>query len=594
MTAPAPSAVPAPRTIFPLGLKLAAMAALLSIVPLTVSGIALYGVNASAVEQLSREVQLLALGDLSQAIDQEFVEAQDALDMIGALFTNDALDDSARLTVMQAMVQGQESIDHAALYDAGGVRLAVVGEENLSLDDIDLPETLERSMRDEVEELHVGTGEVELALGEPRVLLVVRIRVDDETTGYVASRISLEDVQQRVERLAAAHFPGHADSLFIVDPNLRVVAHANRELAAEMRSARGEGIFEGVEAGAVSPTFSQAGEFDAADGTPMLGSSTALPSRSWVVVAQVPQSIAYASLKRMLVIEAVVFSVALFGALFIGLLVARFISKPVKRLTQQAHALAVRNFTERADVSTRDELAVLAHGMNHAAAALQASEAQLKYEAEVRNDLGRYIPEQLVDQIVRRERDMGLGGQRRVISVLFADVVAFTPLTEQLAPEHVVTILNELFTILTGIVFEHHGMVDKFVGDCVMALFSVPEDDPDHAARAIEAAEDMQSWLETGNRRWEEQYGVRIQLAIGIHSGEAIVGNVGSERRMEFTAIGEVVNVAARLEAMARPGQILITEATRQAAGPDFDYGALGQHEIAGRTKSVQLYEVRS
>ena len=167
----------------------------------------------------------------------------------------------------------------------------------------------------------------------------------------------------------------------------------------------------------------------------------------------------------------------------------------------------------------------------------------------IRTDLGRYIPGELVDQIVRRERDMGLGGTRREISVLFADVVGFTPMTEQLEPEHIVTILNELFTILTQIVFRHGGTVDKFLGDCVMALWGAPTEQSDHASRAVEAAEDMLSWLETGNERWQETFGVTIQLAIGVHCGTAVVGNIGSEKRMEYTAIGDVVNVAARLEA---------------------------------------------
>jgi adenylate cyclase len=590
----APASSPAPSTRISIGLKLAIMAATLSVAPLTVVGIALYDINENTVVELSREVQLLALDDLSNAIDQEFIEAQDSLDMIGALFSDDAFDVETRLSVMRSMVQGQESIDHAALYDARGARLMVIGEENLSLEELDLPETLPAELRTQTESLHVGTGDVVQRLGEPRVLIVVRIRVDERTTGYVASFVSLEDVQQRVERLAVAHFPGSTNSLFVVDGQLRVVAHQDREIASSLTSARNEGIFAGIGEGAIEPTFSASGEFVAADGTEMIGSSTALPSRGWAAVAQVPQEVAYASLRRMLLVGGIVLGVTLVLALIIGLIVARWISRPIKTLTAQAHALAARDFDKRSTVHTRDELAVLAHGMNHAAEALKQSEAQLKREAEIRNDLGRYIPEQLVEQIVRRERDMGLGGQRRVITVLFADVVGFTPLTEQLSPEHVVTILNELFTILTGIVFEHQGMVDKFIGDCVMAMFSVPAETPDHAQRALETAEDMLSWLETGNRRWEEKYGVRIQLAIGIHTGEAVVGNIGSDRRMEYTAIGEVVNVAARLEAMARPNQILITDATRDAAGPDFEYNPLGQYEIAGKRKTLQLYEVRA
>ncbi|MEO0326528.1 MAG: adenylate/guanylate cyclase domain-containing protein, partial [Myxococcota bacterium] len=108
------------------------------------------------------------------------------------------------------------------------------------------------------------------------------------------------------------------------------------------------------------------------------------------------------------------------------------------------------------------------------------------------------------------------------------------------------------------------------------------------------AAEDMMRWLEAGNEAWQERHGVSIELAIGINSGEAIVGNIGSETRMEFTAIGDTVNVAARLEAIARPSQILATEATRRMAGDaPFEFLDLGARELSGRAEQVQLYEVR-
>jgi class 3 adenylate cyclase len=159
----------------------------------------------------------------------------------------------------------------------------------------------------------------------------------------------------------------------------------------------------------------------------------------------------------------------------------------------------------------------------------------------------------------------------------------------------VVALLNELFTILTEIVFRHGGTLDKFVGDCVMAMWGAPTPQDDHAARALAAAEDMMRWLEAGNASWEAKFGVKIELAIGIHSGEAIVGNVGSETRMEFTAIGDTVNVAARLEAIARPMQVLVTSEARAAAGPErFDLVDLGARALTGRAAPVHLWELRT
>ena len=230
--------------------------------------------------------------------------------------------------------------------------------------------------------------------------------------------------------------------------------------------------------------------------------------------------------------------------------------------------------------------------MNQAATDLQASEVRIRKEEAIRADLGRYLPAELVDKVVKREQDMGLGGARREITVLFADVVAFTPLTQQLEPEVTVQILNELFTIMTDIVFRHDGTVDKFIGDCVMAMWGAPTEEPDHAARALEAAEEIVSWLEIGNANWKKKYGVTIQIAVGINSGEAVVGNIGSKTRMEYTAIGDAVNVAARLEAIARPQQILLTEQTKEAAGEGFSYTEIGERTLAGHETPTRLFEL--
>lgn len=581
----------APKPRLRLRWKLAALAAFLAVGPLVGVGVALIDVNASAVEQLSREVQLLVLEDVTRTIDQEMSEADDALRMVAALFADPSLDDTARLAVIRGVVTGQDSVDHVALYDGQGEQIVVVEEEDRAAAPV--PSSLGAELRERVDAAGVASFDVVVHEGNVRLLMATHVRVDGRTTGYVASLVSLDDVQRRVERLSDGHFAGLPAPLFVVDRELRVIAHTDREQAVSLASARDEPLLRELDEELLGPTFSQAGEYVGNDGTPMLGSSTGLERLPWAIVTQVPQEVAYASLRRMTVIVLGTIALAMVVALLLGLLVARRISKPIDQLGAFAKALAARRFQERVEVKTSDELAVLAHSMNTAAADLHASEERIKQEVAIRSDLGRYIPAELVDQIVRRERDMALGGTRQTVTVMFADVVGFTPLTEQLAPEHVVTILNELFTILTGIVFRHGGTVDKFVGDCVMAMWNAPSAQPDHARRAVEAAEDMLSWLETGNARWEKRYGVSIQLAIGVHTGEAIVGNIGSETRMEYTAIGDVVNVAARLETIARPQQILVTDAVRAAAGPEFEYVDADLHRLSGRAEPVHLWEVR-
>ena len=340
--------------------------------------------------------------------------------------------------------------------------------------------------------------------------------------------------------------------------------------------------------------LSVAEEYPGPDGQAMVGAVVRVQDYPWAVVVQQPREVVYGVIDTIRASVIGVIGVAALVAFGVAVFVARRISEPLRELSAFAADLAARRFDRRVKVRTRDELALLGEAMSGAAADLQASEARIREELAIRNDLGRYLPGELVEKVVRREQDMGLGGRRAPITVLFADVVGFTPLTEHLPPEKVVTVLNELFTILTEIIFRHGGTVDKFIGDCVMALWGAPRAQVDHATRALLAAEDMMRWLEIGNAGWQQRFGITLQLAVGVNTGEAVVGNIGSETRMEYTAIGDVVNVAARLEGIARPMQVLASETTRRAAGDRFEFVSLGARELSGRSEPVQLFEVRT
>lgn len=579
------------RASIPLRLKLVIMAALLATIPPAVVGLRLIDVDAETVEILSRELQLAVVDDMARVIDREFSDAQDDLNAIGRVLTDDTMGDDQVITLALAQVEASEVLDHAAIYASDGTIIDVIREDEAP--SVEPPEALSWAIRQRAKEQNVATSEAAVHGDWPRVLVVIPLRAGGEVTGFAGSLLSLQSIQLRVEHLAISRFQDDQNAIYVVDQNLRVVCHANRQRALELASADDEEILSGGRDQLLGGTLARSGEFLAVDGTPMVGSATALQGRPWAVVVQVPQARAYASLHRMrrMVVESVVAAIVI--ALLVGFFVAGRIAAPLRQLTVFAGALSQRRFDEKVEVKTRDELSLLASTMTKAAKDLQESEESLKRELAIRADLGRYLPGELVEQIVRREREVALGGERRDVTILFADVVAFTPLTEKRPPEEVVTMLNELFTILTAIVFRHGGTVDKFIGDCVMALWGAPSAQEDHAARAVAAAEDMFRWLETGNATWQERFDITIRLAVGIHSGEAVVGNIGSETRMEYTAIGDAVNVAARLESIARPQQILVTQATRDAAGDDFEYIDAGTHRLAGKEEPLQLYEIK-
>lgn len=583
--------VRAPRARLPLRLKLGVLSALVAILPVLVAGWLLVDINANAVETLSYELQLSVADDIGRSVESELGGAEDALATLGRLLIEARLPEQDAIDFALSTLGASGSLDHAGVYDAEGHLVDTLRRDEAPTG---LPEELDAELRATATAENVATGSVSRATSGPRVLLVVPMRSQQGVSGFMASRVSLAPVQARVERLAEVRFRELPDALYLVDDARRIIAHPDPEQADALVSMAEQEPLTGLSRGAIRAGLLRSGEYTAADGTPMVGSLVGLEHRPWAAVVQVPREVAYASLEEMR--RGVLFTIV--GAALLALLaalgVARQLTRPLKRLVAFAGDLAARRFDRRIEVHTRDELAVLGDAMSNAAANLEESEAQIRQEIEIRSDLGRYLPAELVDKVVLREQDMALGGSRQEVTALFADVVAFTPMVERLAPEEVVTILNELFTILTEIVFRHGGTIDKFVGDCVMALWGAPEPTADHAERALAAAEDMLRWLEAGNAHWRERYGVVIELAIGVSSGEAVVGNIGSETRMEYTAIGDVVNLASRLEAIARPGQILCTAATRALASDRFEFIDRGERAMTGRRELIQLFEVRT
>ena len=204
----------------------------------------------------------------------------------------------------------------------------------------------------------------------------------------------------------------------------------------------------------------------------------------------------------------------------------------------------------------------------------------------------RFMPPHVVDEILANPEALNLGGTNINITMLFSDVRGFTTMSEKLMPQVVVQILNEYFADMTPIVFEHHGLLDKYMGDGLMALFGVPYESADAAANAVSAAVDMQRRMQSVNRDLKAIGLSEIAIGIGINTGPVTVGYIGSEERTDYTAIGDAVNLAARLEKQAQGEQIIISRSTYEALGGRFPVREAGDIMVKGKTFAVQIYEV--
>ena len=217
---------------------------------------------------------------------------------------------------------------------------------------------------------------------------------------------------------------------------------------------------------------------------------------------------------------------------------------------------------------------------------------RLAREEVARANYSRFMPEYVVKQLLDNPDSFRLGGVNQTITVLFADIRGFTSLSEHSNPEKIVGLLNRYFSAMSEIIFAHGGTLDKYIGDGMMALFGAPTATPADALNAVKAAVTMQKRIVTLNNELRAEGFPAVQTGIGLHTGEATVGYIGSEKRSEYTAIGDTVNLAARLESNAVGGQILISEATRTAAGNIFPVTPLEALTVKNRQQSVTLFEV--
>ncbi|MFO0630943.1 MAG: adenylate/guanylate cyclase domain-containing protein [Polyangiales bacterium] len=385
-----------------------------------------------------------------------------------------------------------------------------------------------------------------------------------------------------------------ADRVLVVDERFRLLSRGP-DGASVGDSLAGRDLFGAIAipARAFERRFAASGSFAARE--PMVGTVQSMPSRRWAVLVRRPQAEAYGAYlaaRRALGLGLAVLAVL---ATVIGVWLAARTVRPIAALVALTGRYRARDFSARSVVRTGDELESLGAAMEGMADGLAASEAEIARRQKVETDLARYLPREVAESVARGETALSLGGARRTVTVLFADVAGFTPFAEAAPPERVVEFLNELFTVLTEVVFRHGGMVDKFLGDAVMAVFgagSVAETPAEQCARALACAEDMHRFVEASAPQWAQAYGLDVRLGIGVNVGEALVGNLGSETRMEYTVIGDVVNVAARLETLARAGQTLVTGAVAAGAGGAFATNPLGSHPLRGKREAVEIFEV--
>lgn len=249
---------------------------------------------------------------------------------------------------------------------------------------------------------------------------------------------------------------------------------------------------------------------------------------------------------------------------------------------------------QRRGAFTPKDLQIFGSLANRAAAALKNASLvrEIAHETETRARLGRLLSPNLVEEVVSGKLDLAPGGQKRRAAVMFTDIRGFTSISEQLDADEVTALLNEYFEVMVDVLFAHHGTLDKYMGDGMMALFGVPKDDDRASENAVRCGLKMQQALRTLNRTRESRGQRALAIGIGVTVGEVIWGPLGSRKTMDYTVVGDVVNTSSRLCAAAKPGAVLIGQQAREEIGSTFQTRELPPATLKGKAEPVRVFEV--
>lgn len=283
---------------------------------------------------------------------------------------------------------------------------------------------------------------------------------------------------------------------------------------------------------------------------------------------------------------------AVTASLIVALLggrIAASVTRPVSRLVEGVNRISSGDLTGKVEVDRSDELGILARAFNEMTRGLEEKE-------KVRALFGKVVSHQIAEELLRSDVVL-LGGETRVVTVLFSDLRNFTTTCEKMAPEAVLHFLNRYLDRMARIVEKHGGVIDKFIGDAIMAIFGAPVHQPDHAQRAIKCAGEMHLALDELNRELAAENLPLIGMGVGVHTGEVVAGNMGSENRLNYTVIGDTVNVASRLESETKSvgHSPLFSQASLDAAA--LDHSAvifIGPLQVKGRKQPIPVYSLNS
>jgi len=271
----------------------------------------------------------------------------------------------------------------------------------------------------------------------------------------------------------------------------------------------------------------------------------------------------------------------------VATLISRRLSRPIQQLVDGTQEISQGNYQFRFEDRRTDELGLLMDSLN-------TMTEGLSKKKQVEQTFSRYVSSDVASSLME-EKENRLGGRYVEATVLFADISGFTSLSEELDPEALNSLLNDYFTLIDRIAGEHQGHIDKYIGDCAMILFGAPVLDEEHGINGVRCAIEIQRRIEEYNHKRRDQNMITVDFSIAINSGRMLAGNMGSEKRMEYTVLGNAVNLASRLSTLATAGQILVTRQVHDSLllSALYETSMVQTIHLRGKSKPVEIWKIK-
>jgi adenylate cyclase len=326
----------------------------------------------------------------------------------------------------------------------------------------------------------------------------------------------------------------------------------------------------------------------------------------WYLMVTEERSTFYNQVNEITQRSAIILAAAILLAVGLMLLFAGYLTRPLTRVAgTMKNIIATNDLSQRVIVEYKDEIGGLAQTFNLMVGELEKAYGQIKNyafkavlaqkrEQKIRNIFQKYVPKEVIDRFFESPDSM-LVGENRVLSVLFSDIRSFTTISEGMAPDDLVDSLNRYFNVMVDIIMARKGIVDKYIGDAIMAFFGAPVKHEDDALQSVKAGLEMDAALADFNARQKAAGKPQWQIGVGIHFGEATVGNIGTEKKMDYTVIGDMVNLASRLEGLTKlyHQRIIISETLHDKVQVSVPCRLLDYVAVKGKKEPVRIYSAK-